>query len=229
VFDPVQGGKTAAWSDEDSIRFLLSVAFRYVVHFLETSPIGANREQNTDFRDLTREALGDLTVLDSKLFIYPYQYRPIVRDCGFIPGVNHFLQLGFQCISLAAEDSLPRALALFLPGMIVVITGRSLVGLPGCDLVNPESLTAATPTDFSKANLEMPVLLRGLINQGVGQTMGHQKSARLWGEIDYRADKLAHPDRQLYTSQAHDSELQAWQQKNCRKSEGEQPPSHCKS
>jgi hypothetical protein len=58
----------------------------------------------------------------------------------------------------------------------------------------------------------MPVFLRVLINRGVGETPATQKAAGLWGEIDYRADKLAHPDRQLYTSQARDSELQAWQQ-----------------
>jgi hypothetical protein len=54
----------------------------------------------------------------------------------------------------------------------------------------------------------------------VGQSMASQKTAGLWGKINYGADKLAHPDRQLYTSQAHDSELQAWQRANCRKSAG---------
>ena len=222
VFGPVQAGKPAAWSDEDPIRFVLSVAFRYMVHFLETSPSEANRERNTDFRDLTKQALDDLTMLDSKLFIYPYQCRPIVSECGFIPGVNHFLRLGFHCVSLAAEDSLPRALTLFLPGLIVLITDKSLLGLPGCDLVSPESLTAGSTIDFGNANLAMPVLLRVLINRGVGQTIANQKAARLWGEIDYGGDKLAHPDRQLYLAQARDSELQAWQRENCRES-GEEP------
>lgn len=222
VSDPIQTGKTAAWTDEDSLRFVLSVAFRYMIHFLETSPIEANRERNRHFRDLTREALADLTVLDSKLFIYPYQYRPIMSGCGFAPGVNHFLQLGFQCLSLASEDSLPQALAMFLPGMIILITDGSLAGTADCDLLNPESLALAKPADFSNANLTMPEFLRVQINRAVGDTQANQKGMGLWGEIDYGADKLAHPDRQLYTSQARDSELQAWQRKNCRNTEGKE-------
>lgn len=216
VFDPVLDGKAAAWSDEASIRFVLAVVFRYMVHFLETSPVDANRQQNADFRDLTKEALGDLTVVGANLFIYPYQYRPIVSKCGFTPGVNHFLQLSFHCVTLPTEDNLPRAVALFLPEIIVLMTDKSLAGLPDCDLVNPESLIFGSTSDFASANLAMPKFLRVLINRGVGQTMANQKAAGLWGEIDYGGDKLAHPDRQLYIAQARDSELQAWQRANCR-------------
>ena len=100
------------------------------------------------------------------------------------------------------------------------MTDKSLAGLPGCDLVNPESLTVGSTVDFGSANLAMPAFLRVLINRGVGQTTTNQKAAGLWGEIDYGGDKLAHPDRQLYIAQARDSELQAWQLANCRESGG---------
>ena len=71
VFDPVQNGQKADWQDESCIRFLLSVAFRYTVHFLETSPHEANAANNLLFRDLTHKAMDDLAMLDSQLFIYP--------------------------------------------------------------------------------------------------------------------------------------------------------------
>lgn len=100
--------------------------------------------------------------------------------------------------------------------IIVLITDKTLVGVPGCNLVNPESLTVQSKTDFGNANLTMPQFLRVLINQGTGQSMASQKAARLWDAVEYKEDKLAHPDRQLYVVQARDSELQAWQRKNCR-------------
>src|SRR5262245_30062870 len=37
VFDREQAKGNGAWETEDSIRFVLSVAFRYTIHFLETS------------------------------------------------------------------------------------------------------------------------------------------------------------------------------------------------
>ena len=216
VFDPVLAGNRARWADEDAIRFVLSVAFRYMVHFLETSPHAANQQRNEAFRDLTKQALSDLTILDHKLFVYPYECRPITSDCGFLPGINHVLQLGFQCRSLAAEGSLPQALVMFLPGMIILLTDGDLNAANDPDLPNPTSLAVGQATDLSNANPTMPHFLRSIINEAVGQTTGHQKSMELWGEIDYGADKLANPERQLYKAQALDSQLQAWQKEHCR-------------
>jgi hypothetical protein len=217
VFDPVQNGQFARWADEDSIRFVLSVVFRYMTHFLETAPSKANRQMNTRFRDLTKKALGDLAILDSKLFLYPYQYRPIVNNCHFMPGVNHFLQLGFNCLRLCAEGALPEAVALFLPSIILLATADDLAAVNDRDLPNPISLSVSNAVDFGNANLTMSQFLRGPINQAVGETTGHQKGIGLWRQINYVKDKLANPQRQLYRAQELDSRLQIWQRKHCRR------------
>ena len=215
VFDPVQDGKPGRWADDNSIRFLLAVAFRYMIHFAETSPVEANRLRNLYFRDLLRRALDDLTLLGSKLFLYPYQYRPIVAECGFMPGINHFLQLGFQCHSLAAEDNLPQSLLLYLPGMMILFADGDLSLPKDPDFLDPVLLTPGASAAFSSANLTMPHFLRPLLNQAVGQTMGHQKSMAMWETIEWKQDKTANPNKKVYVAQALDSELLSWQKQNC--------------
>jgi hypothetical protein len=215
VFDPVHDGKPGRWAEENSIRFLLAVAFRYMVHFDETSPISANRQRNLHFRDLLRQTLDDLTQLDSKLFVYPYQYRPIVSGCGFLPGINHFLQLGFQCHSLAGEENLPQALLLYLPGMMTLFTDGDMRAAHHPEFPNPISLTVGTIADFGNANLTMPQFLRPLLNEAVGHTTGHQKAMEMWDTIEFQQDKMANPDKQLYRAQALDRQLFDWQKENC--------------
>lgn len=217
VFDPVNDAKPGRWAEDESIRFVLAVAFRYMVHFAETSPSQANGARNLYFKDLLRHALDDLKVVGSKLFLYPYQYRPIVADCGFLPGINHFLQLAFQCQSLAAEGNLPQALLLYLPGMLVLLADGDLSLVGDSDLMNPSSLTPGTNGDFSEVNLTMPQFLRPLLNQAVGQTTGHQKSMGMWETIEWKQDKSANPSKRVYIAQALDMELLNWQKQNCER------------
>ncbi len=214
VFDLVQEGKPGRWTGENSIRFLLAVAFRYMVHFLETSPSEANRQRNLYFRDLLRQALEDLTLLNLKLFLYPYQYRPIIAECGFLPGINHFLQLGFHCQSLAAEGNLPQALLLYLPGMMILFTDGDLSFSKSPNFPNPISLVPSSGVDFSNANLTMPQFLLRQLNQAVGQATGHQKGMKMW-KFEWQQDKIEHPSKKVYTAYVLDSELRAWQKENC--------------
>jgi hypothetical protein len=216
VFDAIQGGQPAQWDEQNSIRFILSVAFRFTVHFLESSPHEANKRINLDFRDLFKQALIDLSVLDSRLYIYPYQCRPILTGCGFVPGLNHFLQLGLQCQPLPAEGSLPQALAMFLPGMIILFTDGDVGTARDPDFLNPTSLALGKNVDYGNVNLTMPQFLKPILNQAVGHTTGHQKSMGMWNSIQYKADKLANPNRQLYKSQAWNSQLKTWQLANCQ-------------
>jgi hypothetical protein len=107
AFDPLQAGKGGAWDDPDAIRFLLSVAFRYGIHFTQTSRTQANSANNLRFTDLTKRALSNLSLINSQIYIYPYVYRPIDQTCELLAGVNQFMRLAFFCRAFRASPDYP--------------------------------------------------------------------------------------------------------------------------
>ena len=99
--------------------------------------------------------------------------------------------------------------------MMILFAAEDLSLSRDPDFLNPISLTPGSSGDFSNANLTMPQFLRPLLNQAVGQTTGHQKSMEMWETIEWKQDKIANPTKRVYTAQALDSELLAWQKETC--------------
>jgi len=204
-----------ALSDEKSIKFILSIAFRYAIHFLETSPISANVQNNEIFKRLTYNAINNTKIVGEEIFIYPYSFKPVTNSCQLIPGVNHFLNLSSHAVSLPAEEGLPNAFLLILPSMLFLQTDGNLKEAPANELINLEDLRPLVPLNLSLVNTNMPLFVAPIINRGIGQTQAHQRNMNLWNKIAYGADKLLHPNKMIYRAQKWDSNLLAWQRKNC--------------
>lgn len=202
-------------SNEKSVKFVLSIAFRYSVHFIETSPIEINRENNIRFKDLSHQAINDLNVVGNEIFIYPFPFKPITESCKLIPGINHFLNIAFHAQSLPKEDGLPNAFLLTLPSMLFLITDDDLTLSPGNELINTMDLQVDTEGDWNTFNTNMPEFLYVLLNRYVGQSQADQRNKKLWNKISYGFDKLHNPNKLCYHCQGWDSNLLSWQQKNC--------------
>lgn len=216
VFDRLQAGNPGIWEDPDCVRLLLSIAFRYAIHFLETSPMQVNAANNQKFADLTRRALQNLNLVNSQIFLYPYAYQPIVLGCEFLPGVNQFLRTGFSAQSLPSEPPLPDGFLLMMPSMIILFTDSALRS-PDCAPLLPTPLVPSQPLAPTSMNTAMPLFLETILNRGVGQTQAHQKDIGFWGRIHYGLDKRLNPNKAVYKAQAADQQLRSWQQINCSK------------
>lgn len=206
---------SASWSDCESIKFILSIIFRYTVHFLETSPTTLNKENNERFKKLSYDAINNLSSVGSSIFIYPYVFRPITSNCKFTPGINHFLNLAFHAISLPKEEDLPNAFLVILPSILILATDSDLSNVAGNKLVNIKDLRLSPSISVKTSNTNLPEFVAPILNKCIGQTQGHQRTMRLWNRIAYGADKLLYPNKMAYKSQKWDTELLLWQQTNC--------------
>jgi hypothetical protein len=209
-------GEPSVWGDERTILFVLSLAYRYCLHFIATSPIEANKPYSEKMRDLFKGAMLDPAQVGQSVFVYPYVHQPIADQCGLLPGVNHLLQLAVHGMSLPSEDGLPDSLLVLLPGFVFLLCSGELRPRGGaCEIVNPVSLKLNASLDASRSNIEMPLFLRQLFNRMVGESQGHQKQLGLWHRLAYGADKMLNPGRRCYLAQSQDHKLLFWQRENC--------------
>jgi len=203
------------WGDGRTINFLVSLAYRYAIHFLATSPMTTSRPYSTFFRDLSGKALKVNTEIGRSLFVYPYVQRPITSTCELLPGINHFLNLALHGLSLPPEGDLPNAMLVIIPKISVLFTDRDLGACADNTIRSPTHLSIGATFDPSTQNVGMPLFLSSILNRYVGQGQGHQKQLGLWKRLAYGTDRLLNPNKMCYVANMEDQELLNWQKENC--------------
>lgn len=203
------------WDDLRVIDFLISLVYRYAVHFLATSPIAAHAPYSTYLRDLSARALRSSTEIGRALFVYPYVHRPIAHECTLLAGINHLLNLAVHGESLPREGNLPNAILVITPKILTLVCDAALEASTGCTMKGPVHLSVGAPFDALSSNTDMPVFLASKLNGYIGEGQGHQKELGRWKHLAYGTDKLLNPGKMCYQAQAQDEALWDWQKTNC--------------
>lgn len=214
IFDKLDNAG-ASWFEESAIKFLLSVLFRYSIHHLEASIPQSDSPIAKEFRDLSRRAIDDLSLVGTSLFIYPYIYSPITQTCDLAVGTNHVLSLLYSGGPLDAEDGEPHAFLVFLPGVMLLFTAGKLPAVQ--QLPNPQDLNCGSTGNVNDWNRGLPVYLKWFVDRAIHYTTAHQKSigTRFWGKVICKADRRLFPQRQVYKARQFDAQLKEWQELHC--------------
>jgi hypothetical protein len=191
--DPINA--KSQWGDVRTINFILSLAYRYTLHFLVTSPMTASAPYSIYFRDLTARALKASGEIDKSVFVYPYVHQPITRDCTLLPGVNHLLNLGVHGESCPREGDLPNAVLVMTPKVLALVCDGELGASVDCTMKNPRYLAVGLPFDPLSKNRDMPNFLSSKLNGYIGQGQGHQKQLGRWKRLAYGADRVLNPNK----------------------------------
>lgn len=202
------------WGTEESLNFILSLAYRYAIHFIETSPIKANRGYSKCVIKRTEGAIRDNSRIGRSLFIYPYIHQEITQDLTLLPGVNHLLSLAVHGQSLPKEGNLPNAFLVIVPKMVFLFCDQDLSMVNEESLKKPVHLEPGKSFDASSSNTDMPIFLSTIINKLVNHGQSHQKEIGRWKRLAYGADKILHPDKICYVAQNQDQSLLNWQRGN---------------
>lgn len=211
--NPLHAG--SQWCDLQSINFALSLAYRYAIHFLATSPVASNRPYSEFIRDLTENALRNSSNLNNSIYIYPYVHRAITEGCTLLPGVNHLLSLAVHGQSLPQEGDLPNSFLVVVPKVAFLFCDRDLATCRDNEIANPVSLAVGRFFDAATANADMPDFIASVLNRIIGEGQAHQKQLGRWKGLAYGADKLLNPEKICYIAQEQDKALDAWQRVNC--------------
>jgi hypothetical protein len=211
---------TTAWGDVATINFFLSVAYRYAIHFLATSPILSNAPKSVYIRDLCEKALQQSGEIGKSVFVYPYVHQPIGQTCDLLPGVNHLLELAVHAEHLPPEGDLPTAILILTPKVLSLICDGDLAASTVCTMKKPTALRLGALLDPSIQNSDMPWFLSSILNRYIGHGQGHQKGLGRWKRLAYSADKMINPWKMCYKSNLQDQALHDWQKANCKGSEG---------
>jgi hypothetical protein len=202
------------WTHERSLKFLVSLGYRYAIHFLATSPIEFRRPYYVYLRDLMERALRDPSQIGTSLYIYPYVHQPILKDCQLLAGVNHLLNLGVNGQALPGEVGLSDALVIMRPKILLLFCDRDLRRSPGNEMRLPQALIPGRLFDAQHSNTDMPQFMKVVLNRWIGQGQAHQKSVGRW-KIAYGRDRIQNPQKVCYTATDQDRELLLWQRANC--------------
>ncbi len=202
---------TNEWGLDSSIKFILSLCYRYAMHNLRVSPHRINTTLNELFRDVGRAALRDTSRLGTQLFVYPYVYRPLTMTCGLRPGVNRFLTMGFHSRPHPAEENLPNVLAVYLPRMIFLYSLGDLTQTGDPDFAGFTDLRPGATFTPATSNIEMPEIFAQYINQGILETKRHLSGWGLWNRFNRRAMSGSN----IHQCLAADEQLRGWQRVNC--------------
>lgn len=171
------------------MRFALSLCYRYALHHLRISPHNANAAVNQQYRDLTRLALDNLGLVGNQVFVYPQVIRPVLKSCEFLNRVNSFLYLSVHGCVWNLPNGLPEVFIVRIPKVLYVFSRVDLVSSGDPRLANLVTLGPAQPFDPMTANPALLSLLAGYINQGIGETMAHQKALGWWKKFLIGWDK----------------------------------------
>jgi hypothetical protein len=211
--NPIAAG--AAWGDVATGSFFLSIAYRYAIHFLATSPITSNAPKSIYIRDICEKALKRSGEIGRSVFIYPYVHRPITQTCVLLPGVNHLLELAVHGDHLPRGGNLPVGMLILTPKVIVLICDGDLSTSSDCTMKMPSSLAVGATFDPSTQNTDVPWFISTILNQYVGQGQGHQKGLGRWKRLTYAADRAMNSWRMCYQANLQDQALYDWQKSNC--------------
>lgn len=203
------------WGAKESLNFILSLAYRYAIHFIENSPITVNQAYSKCVMNMAENAIRDNSEIGNSVFIYPYVHREITRDCTFIPGVNHLLSLAAHGQSLPKEGNLPNAFLVIVPKMIFLFCDTDLSTVSEESLKSPIHLMPNKIFDALSSNADMPVFLSSLLNKLIDHGLSHQKNIGRWERMAYGTDKLLNPGKICYVAQGQDQSLLNWQRENC--------------
>jgi len=208
----------AKWQNEKSIKFLLSLVYRYAIHFQETSLTKNNKAYHQCVEKVTKDALLDISKVGSTVYIYPYVYTPILNGCDFMPGINHLLNLAFHGEILPNENEnegdLPNGFLILLPKLLVLFTDCDISKSKDSNLENVNDLRTHGQYDSLNSNTNMPIFLMSILNRKINEGQSNQKQIGKWKKLAYGADKLLNPKKVCYEMQEKDSELQLWQRNN---------------
>lgn len=207
---------SAKWTQPESINFILSLAYRYAIHFMETSPITISHSYSDCVRKNTESAIRNNSLVGNSIFIYPYIHRAITQESLLLPGVNHLLSLAVHGQSLPQEEDLPNAFLVIVPKMLFLFCDRDLTGCHTPNMKNPIHLIPNKSFDPSTANIDMPLFIYSVLNKLIGETKIHQKKLGLWKKLAYGTDKILNPQKVCYLAQSQDQVLLSWKNKNCR-------------
>jgi hypothetical protein len=213
VWPDLLGAKTK-WAHERSLKFLVSLGYRYALHFLATSPIPSNAADSVYIRDLLKPALQDCSQIGTSVFIYPYVHQPILEGCGLLHGVNHLLTLGVNAQNLLHEDGLPNAIVVMIPNVLLLFCDGDLATFKGNEMRSPEALVPGRRFDAKRANTDMPQFMNIVLNRWIGQGQAHQKSLGRW-KLTHGSDELLNPHKICYISTEQDRRLLKWQWTHC--------------
>ena len=211
----IRSGRQINGEADSSVRFLTSLCFRFALHNLVVSPHSANRPQNELFRDLGRDATRDPTLLGNRLFVYPYAFRHITATCALLPRVNQFLTNGFHSRVHPAEDALPNCIIVRIPRILLLFSEADLTQTGDADFAGFTDLRPGMTFDAVNSNLGLPEAFAFFINQGINETMAHQRTYGWWWRAFDRVDMRLFPSRMVYQARAWDSQLRDWQEANC--------------
>ena len=204
------------WTQPESLNFILSLAYRYAIHFVETSPIPKNRLYSECVRIKTESAIRDHSHIGKNIFIYPYVHQEISTNCSLLPGVNHLLSLAVHGESLPQEEDLPNAFLVLAPKMTFLFCDADLVNSLANEISKPVHLLPGKPFDPISSNIDMPNFLSSIFNRLVNHGQTHQKQLGRWKKMAYGADKLLNPDKMCYVAQSQDQTLLNWKRIHCR-------------
>lgn len=208
------------WGDVATINFFLSIAYRYAIHFLETSPIVSNRPKSVYVRDLCERALRNSGEIGKSVYIFPYVHQPIRQGCDLLPGVNHLLQLAVHGQHLPVEGDLPKGILILTPRVLALICDGHLSASGRCTMNAATALSLGGSFDPSTQNMDMPHFLSSILNGYIGQGQGHQKGLGRWKRLAYGTDKRLNSWKMCYQANLQDQALHDWQKANCRGSKG---------
>jgi hypothetical protein len=204
---------THQWGTDTSIRFILSIGFRYAVHSLVVDPDPTHQPIGVLFRDRCRDALLNPALVGQTVFIYPFVYRPITARCDLDEGINHFLTLGFSDRFLLPQGALPNRYFIQLPSMSFLFSESDLTGVPGYEQMI--DLRLHSVFDTQNSNAQLLDLYAPLLNEGVQFTKNDQTARNFWRAFIDAIDRRLHPNRMVYRSQLHDQTLRDWQHIHC--------------
>lgn len=203
------------WGREEAILFTLSLAYRYTLHFIRTSPIQAHRAYAEWMRDLLKSTMQRPMNVGRSFFVYPYVFREITQTCGLMPGVNHLLQLAIYAECLPREGDLPNSMLVVIPNAIFLYCESDISSSSDNELSTPRSLRLANSFDARGSNVEMPLFLKTILNRLVGEGQAVQRQMGLWRGLQYKADMLVSPKKVCYVARSQDKKLLSWQRANC--------------
>jgi hypothetical protein len=159
--------------------------------------------------------LDDLTLIDNQVFIYPRIIRPILQSCDFVHRVNSFLSLTVHGCVRTLGPGLPQVFIVRIPKVLFVYSTVDLVATGDPRVANLLTLTPGGHFNPQTANGDLISLLTSYINDGVGETMAHQKTLGWWKKYLIGRDMRQHPNKMCYQAANWDRQLTEWQQANC--------------
>ncbi|MDB5336752.1 MAG: hypothetical protein JWN70_2371 [Planctomycetaceae bacterium] len=205
---------THQWGNLSTLRFLASLVFRCALHNLRVAPTAVNQTQNELFRDRAKAAAADPAQFGNQLFVYPFVFRPITRTYVLMPGVNSFLTTGFHSRVHHAEGTLPNCMMVRLPRILLLYSEADLTRSGDPDFARYTDLRPGVVFNPSASNTGMPEAFAPFINQGINETIGHQRSYGWWQRWINRADQRLFPARMVYQARTWDAQHRDWQHAN---------------